>query len=296
VSVRPARLSAIALSGVLAAPALAVPGCAAAPWSDFTSVSVGSAGDGRMRRPVAMPLRGPGFRVPTTWRERGNRWGTRELVGAVERAAATVRGRDRRVTLGVADLSPRRGGKTPWHKSHQSGRDVDLILYSVDARGRPLPPPGYQMVHYDARGRAFQPVSMAEPYVEPGWEARRFDPRRNWLLVEALLADPGIRVQWIFVAAHLEAQMSAWARAHERPVWAIEYARTVMREPVRAEPHDDHMHVRIYCPRTDRPYGCVDTGPVWAHEKKTMKYDGPERYDPVLWRTVLAMPLFFPRL
>jgi penicillin-insensitive murein endopeptidase len=249
-----------------------------------------------MRRPRKVSLRAPGLRVPEKWRERGNHYGTEELVAAVERAALVVRGRDRRVTLGVADLSPLRGGKTLWHKSHQSGRDVDLILYSVDARGKPLAPPDRQMVHYDREGRAFAPEDMEEPYAEVDWERRRFDAQRNWMLVEQLLSDPSIRVQWIFVSRALRNRMLTWAETHDRPGWAVEYGRVVMREPLEAAPHDDHMHVRIYCPRADRPYGCVDSGPVWQHEKKTIKYDGPERYDPVLWRAVLAAPLFFPLL
>ena len=53
--------------------------------------------------------------------------------------------------------------------------------------------------------------------------------------------------------------------------------------------HDDHMHVRLYCTRADRFHGCKDVGPVWHHEKKSYKYSGPERYDPVLWRQLAAM-------
>ena len=63
-----------------------------------------------------------------------------------------------------------------------------------------------------------------------------------------------------------------------------------MHQPGGAPPHDDHFHVRVYCSRTDRFHGCEDGGPVWQHEKKTFKYVGPERYDPVTWRVVLAAP------
>ena len=270
-------------------------GCAAPNlWTDFTSVSAGKANSGRMRRPTKMPPSGKGYRVPGEWRERGNQYGTEELVEVIQRAAQQVRGSDRRVKLGVADLSPKRGGKSIWHKSHQSGRDVDLIFYSTNEKRRPMAPPTKQMVHYDNKGRAFQPESMKEPYEEEGWEQRRFDTKRNWLLVEALLSDPEVRVQWIFVANHLRSKMLNWAEKHDRPRWLIEYGRVVVRQPLKAAPHDDHMHVRIYCPRADRAYGCVDSGPVWQHEKKSFKYEGPENYDPVFWQQVLAMPLFFP--
>ena len=75
-----------------------------------------------------------------------------------------------------------------------------------------------------------------------------------------------------------------------RPLLLVEYARTLMRQPGDSAPHDDHFHVRVYCTRSDRFHGCRDSGPVWQHEKKTFKYAGPERYDPVAWRLLLAPP------
>jgi penicillin-insensitive murein endopeptidase len=231
-----------------------------------------------------MPRRGRGYLMPPKWRERGLRFGVEELTKAVGRAARHVRTQDRRATLGVADLSPLRGGKSVWHRSHQSGRDVDLIFYSTDEKGKPLEPPDRDMIRYDKSGEPYVHEKNEDGYVEEDWERRRFDVRRNWLLVEALLSDPTIRVQWIFVSNALKAKMLGWARRKRRPTWLVEYARVVMRQPGDSALHDDHFHVRIYCPRADSFRGCEDTGPVWQHEKKTFKYGGPERYDPVLWR------------
>ena len=290
----PLRLAA-ALALGLAAVGTGVSGCAApGQWGDFTSVSVGKSNDGRIHRPVAMPSRGRGYKMPRTWRERGNRWGTDEVVAMVERVAARVRSQHR-VTLGVADLSPKRGGKTRWHSSHHSGRDVDLIFYAVDERGRAMAPPEVEMVHFDGDGEPFVPSYMlATGYAEPTWQQRRFDTRRNWALIEALLADRSVRVQWIFVSNPLKQRLLRWAERHDRPRWAIEYARLVMLQPSRAAPHDDHFHVRIYCSRADRERGCVDTGPIWQHEKKTYKYAGPEAYDPAVTSALLRRwPLFF---
>lgn len=274
--------------------ALASTGCATAGhWTDFTSVSVGRSNGGRIHRPVAMPARGRGYKVPQTWRDRGNQWGTDELVALVERAAGEVRSQ-RRVTLGVADLSPKRGGKTIWHASHQSGRDVDLIFYAVDDNGRSLPPPEVEMVHFDGKGEPFIPKHMRETgYEEPTWQQRRFDDARNWALVEALLSDPDARVQWIFVSTKLRSRLLNWAERHDRPEWMVEYARQVMKQPSQKAPHDDHFHVRLYCSRTDRELGCEDTGPIWQHEKKTYKYAGPERYEPELTRALMVRPMFF---
>jgi penicillin-insensitive murein endopeptidase len=269
-------------------------GCATpGRWTDYTSISVGKTNGGRIHRPVEMPHRGLGYKVPQTWRERGNQWGTEELVEVIERAAATVYA-EKRATLGVADLSPKRGGKSQWHASHQSGRDVDLIFYAVDAKGRTLPPPEVEMVHFDGTGDPFIPKYMQETgYEEPTWNQRRFDDARNWALVEALLSDRGTRVQWIFVSNKLELRLLAWAEKHDRPRWVIEYAREVMKQPSVNAPHDDHFHVRLYCSRADRELGCVDTGPIWQHEKKSYKYKGPERYEPALTKALLSRPLYY---
>ncbi|HET6585792.1 MAG TPA: penicillin-insensitive murein endopeptidase [Nannocystaceae bacterium] len=251
--------------------------------TDLTSVSTGRSNRGRIRSPARLALRGLGYRVSERWKERGFQYGVDELVAAVERAAARVHAKDRRAVLGVADFSRQRGGSSRWHNSHHSGRDVDLLFYTVDARGKPLAPPD-EMMTFDKDGKPYVGPGNAAGYKDPAWAERRFDVRRNWELIEALLTDASIRVQWVFVAEALEAQLLGWARRNGRPRSVIEYARVVMNQPKDAPPHDNHFHVRIYCSRADRFHGCEERGVIWQHEKKTFKYGGPERYDPVTWR------------
>ncbi|PCC66687.1 Murein endopeptidase [Nannocystis exedens] len=256
-------------------------------WTDGTSVSTGLSSHGRLRRPAKLELTGSGFTVPERWTKRGFQYGTEELVAALGRAAKTVRGASKKATLGIADLSPQRGGKSKWHSSHQSGRDVDLIFYSVDEQGKSLAPPENDMIRYDGEGKPY--VRGKGTYNDPIWQQRRFDTARNWALVEALLSDATIRVQWIFVSQPLEDRLLEYATRHKKPRWLIEYARAVMYDPPDAPTHSDHFHVRIYCPRDDRFHGCVDRGVVWQHEKKAYKYGGPERYDPIAWRSLASL-------
>lgn len=267
---------------------LVVTGCAGPNlWTDGTSVSTGLSSRGRLRRPAKLELIGSGFKVPERWKARGFQYGVEELVAALGRAASTVRGRAKKITLGVADLSPQRGGKSKWHSSHQSGRDVDLIFYSSDEQGKPLAPPENDMIRYDGDGKPY--IRGKGTYNDGIWQERRFDTARNWALVEALLADPTIRVQWIFVSQPLEDRLVDYAERHKKPRWLVEYARAVMYDPPDAPTHSDHFHVRIYCPRDDRFHGCVDRGVVWQHEKKSYKYGGPERYDPIAWRSLASL-------
>ncbi len=257
-------------------------------WTDLTSISSGKTNRGRTRRPAKMPLEGEGYVVPERWRERGFQYGVDELVAAVERAARLVNEEAPGSTLGVADLSAMHGGRSRWHASHQSGRDVDLIFYTTNEDGEPQAPLGDDMLHFDGEGEPYLP--RREEYNDEKWEERRFDTARNWLLIESLLSDPNIRLQWVFVSKQLKELLLTHARARGRPQWMIDYAAVVMNQPGDAPPHDDHFHVRMYCPRSDRFYGCRERGVVWRHEKKSFKYAGPERYDPVLWHLVAAGP------
>jgi len=281
------RRNACALAGLLfAASSFACAGPNL--WTDGTSISTGHSNRGRLRKPAKMPESGPGFEVPKNWWSRGNVYGVEELIVAVSRAAGSVFGASDKVRLGVADLSPLRGGRSRWHRSHQSGRDIDLIFYATDKDGEPLDPPTLEMIHYDGEGKAYAPRRTV--YEEKKWEARRFDVERNWLLLEELLGDPTIRIQWIFVSAELRQRLLDYAIDTERPRWAVEYAEVILRQPADAPPHDDHFHLRIYCSRSDRFHGCIDRGPVWHHEKKSFKYSGAEAYDPVRWRMAIATP------
>lgn len=260
------RLSVCLLWALLSGPA-----CRA--WPDPTSQSVGDANHGLVHRPAVLASTGPGWVVPPQWHDRGFLYGTEELVGALRRAAETMEQRfETGFPLAIADLSARRGGPSRWHRSHQSGRDVDLIFYSVDTRGRSLAPPQTDMVAYDGDGAARD------------GSPRYFDWARNWALIEALLSDPTIRVQWVFVSEALRQRLLLHAETVGRPAWVRAYAARLMWQPSDSAPHDDHFHVRVYCSRGDRHLGCVDKGPVWQHEKKTHKYPGPEVFDPVTWR------------
>ena len=58
--------------------------------------------------------------------------------------------------MGVADLSLRGGGDSSLHRSHENGRDADLIWYASDDRGKPVCPTDC-MPRYDGRFQARAP-------------------------------------------------------------------------------------------------------------------------------------------
>jgi penicillin-insensitive murein endopeptidase len=161
-------------------------------------------------------------------------WGTEELVGLLERTARTLHQRYH-LRLTVGDLSARNGGPVALHRSHQSGRDADVAFFALDRRGRPVTPQDYAV--FTATGRT----------VDGRLE---FDTARNWALVEALLTDRQVRPERIFVSGALRQRLLDYGRVHARGS-LVTLASTVMAQPARVSPHDNHFHIRIPCPSGD---------------------------------------------
>ncbi len=243
------RTTAAALAAALV---LAASGCAAlGVIDDGTSVSMGQANGGGIRRPARLPDDGDGWRVPSRWSERGLRFGTDELVQMVVDVSRRVALETRGSQVTVADLSPRRGGGSQWHRSHQSGRDVDLVFFVKDGAGAAVLPEA--MRHFGPDGKT---IDDAE-YGGVGWV---FDVERNWLLVRALLEYRWTRIQRVFLFRPLIDALLAHAREIGEPETLIERASLVLMQPGDSAPHDDHMHVRVVCSAADRAYGCTDYG------------------------------------
>lgn len=128
--------------------------------------------------------------------------------------------------------------------------------YGADLRARPAPPD--PRVHYGP----FSP--------------RRFDVKRNWALVRALVQDARVDVQYLFCHAQLRQRLLEHAQSIGEDPDVIDRAAALLHQPGDSMPHDDHLHLRIFCSSDDRPFGCVDRGPVrWW--KKRYKYMAPGR-------------------
>ena len=67
-------------------------------------------------------------------------------------------------------------------------------------------------------------------------------------------------VQWIFMYEPIAVRLLAHAESIGEPEALVARARKAVRQPGDSARHDDHMHVRVYCARADRAYGCVDLG------------------------------------
>ncbi len=196
----------------------------------ITGQSVGQPWRGRLKEPARLAA-GKGYLIRRPERS----YGTRRLVDLVKDAVGSVRRDHPKLhTLAIGDLSARRGGKITEHRSHQSGRDVDVGFYFKQV------PAGYPA--------AFVVGTKATLDLPATWDL---------LVAFARTADDRGGVSAIFLDYDLQGVLYEWAK--DRGV-SEGYLDKLFQYPdgrggtglVRHEAHhDDHLHVRIQCPPGD---------------------------------------------
>jgi len=209
------------------------------------SRSVGLPWRGRLQRGVRL-RESSEIRFVTEYVPRGHQWATWQLVQLLERAAERVERRLPGARLAIGEMSSQHGGHIDGHRSHQSGRDVDVGFYMTDARGNPYDAYAFAEFGADGHGRGANRML-------------RFDDARNWELVGKLVADGDARVQHIFVSNALERRLLREGRRRRAPASVLARAARVMSQPGH-HAHANHFHVRVYCNPHERPR-CEDRGP-----------------------------------
>ncbi len=212
------------------------------------SLSIGTVRVGALQNPAILPETGDHHQIIERHRVRRTNFGTSEMVSAIKEAAAEVAAHHGGAPLRVGNLGYARGGRIPWSASHEAGRDADLAFYTLDLEGRSVPSPDLLTFHDDG-------TCPTDPFL--------FDVERNWALVRALLTNPTINVQWLFISEGLKRLLLEHALEIDEPPFLIERASRILHQPTDAAPHDDHLHLRIGCSREDRLEGCIDWGPRW---------------------------------
>ncbi|MFT7622623.1 MAG: penicillin-insensitive murein endopeptidase [Myxococcota bacterium] len=231
----------------------------ATPPAPMGGGSVGKAFDGRLQNGIEMPVEGRHHRFTGVAQKKKSHYGTLEMVQLLQRAAATVSYFVDGPPMVLGSISKKHGGKMNPHKSHQAGRDVDILFYVVDAEGRRRRARGF--FDFDKKGRCTHRACV-------GWT---FDVQRNWWLIRTLVWSQRPQIQYVFVSRGLRALMLSYAEKRGEHPEILARARKVLVQPGNSSPHADHFHVRIYCSRRDKVAGCVDNGPRWQwtrHAKK----------------------------
>ena len=167
-----------------------------------------------------------------------NRFGHPALVKMLRRNARDIARAVRGSVMLVGDLSAKSGGALAGHRSHQTGRDVDVAFYARDAKGRRV-----KMTRFVAFGR--------DGKAKDG-SGLVFDDHRNWLLIEAWIKDHRAGLSHIFVSTPLRNRLLAFGRSKKRRAKHVDAALKLLKQPRRASMHDDHFHLRIACPKKQK--------------------------------------------
>ena len=199
-----------------------------APIAIGTSVRVYSAEASGVDRSIGFPNKGrltAAVPMPegTYWKLRRNRdraFGTRQtietLVAVLSEYGETFPGAP---SVQLGDISPRTGGLAEPHRSHQTGRDVDLRLV--------------RKLRVFASGR----------------ERRVIDFDKTWFIINRLVATGN--VQSIYLNAAVQKRLWPIAKAE---AGAAE-AERIFELLHHAHGHGRHMHVRFRCP--DEHHRCI---------------------------------------
>lgn len=182
------------------------------------AMSLGLPNKGSLFNAVQMPDDPRWVRV-----DKGRAWGTEETVQSLIRAIGRVaQDYPDSPALNVGHISSPKGGFLRPHRSHQSGRDVDLGFYYQDG--------GQWYLAADATS---------------------LDRERTWLLVRTLIAETD--VHFILIDHSIQTLLREHAEeVGEDPAWLDDVFRgsgptrpAVIRH---APGHRTHMHVRFYNP------------------------------------------------
>lgn len=220
------------------------------------STSIGGPSSGRIEGAVPFPDSGPGFNHNAK-RPYGARFGSVELVQTIIRAAANVAEKIPDSLLVVNDLGLQEGGPIHEHGSHQAGRDADILFYSLDARGRPIASVG---VPIDPKGEGVDFKDLKDPKDD---QPIKLDVKRTWRFAAELITVADIQLQRIFIVEHVRQMLLDEAARVKAPKAIVQRFADITCQP--ESPHDDHMHVRLFCTPEDMARGCLDSPPNYPY-------------------------------
>lgn len=190
------------------------------------SQSVGSPSAGELMHPERLREH-PAFVL----RDPARAWGTLETVTAIRDGFAAVHKEDPEAPrVRVHDISLRHGGHMEDHKSHQSGRDVDISYYQRRC---------------GVEGCAFRRLAASDLDVARQWQLLRLWLERDQL--EAVFIDYTLQAALYRHARSQGASRQELARWFQYPRGKDNPYGVIRHYPK----HDDHMHVRFACHETD---------------------------------------------
>lgn len=205
------------------------------PTRDANSNPIGFYSNGCIAGAKALPLDGEGYQAMRTSRNR--QYGTAELIQYIEQLAISVKALGSGLLIG--DMGQPRGGPMPYgHASHQMGLDVDIWFWTH-------PEQNTRSLTFDEREKLpMLTVLNANGLVDP----TKFTKEHYMKLklasasdqVQRIFVNPAIKV---YLCSSLDEKDRGWL--HKLRPWPG---------------HDEHFHVRLYCPKDAKD--CETQDPV----------------------------------
>lgn len=217
------------------------------PNERVSSRSLGTGTHGHLVEPRVLDAQGEGYVILPRQRARGLNYGHQALIQLIERAAEQVAQEYPGSVLGVGNIGREFGGAIPYSVSHQIGHDADLAFYTTDPHGNYVVAP--DLLHFNDAG-------ISREY--GGFY--RFDVERNWAVVTAMMADEDAALQYLFISDGLKKLLMNYAVEQNVDQARIDKADKLLRQPAPYIPHDNHLHIRIFCTAEDLQAGCENYG------------------------------------
>lgn len=217
------------------------------PNETRSSRSLGRVNHGRLVYPATLAPESDTWKILPRQRARNLNYGHQALIDLIESAANAVAHQHPGSILGVGNIGRPYGGPIPYSVSHQVGHDADLAFYATDPDGNPTLLP--DLITFDDDGKS----KKYNGYY-------RFDVARTWSLVQALIESESASLQYLFISNGLRKLLLDYAQEHNASAELLRRAQILLRQPAKYIPHDDHLHIRIYCTPQDLEAGCEDFG------------------------------------
>jgi murein endopeptidase len=200
------------------------------------SRSVGRPSSGSLENPTRIPEDGEFLKVlPARHRARRLNYASDALAGALQRAAKKVAQEHPGAILWLGNTAgPYGGSLAPYSVSHQSGLDADLAFYSYAPDGTLAAPE--DLISLDSSGKSFDGEFT-------------FATDIQWTLVSALLSDPKVEIKYLLIYDPFREKLLQYAKENNASAALIKRASKALLQPSDAGPHNDHMHLRIKCPK-----------------------------------------------
>ncbi len=187
--------------------------------------------DGKLNGATRMADEGMGYFK--LFRDRDRAWGSQGMVELLSSASSAVNARfPTGERLQIGDIAARKGGQITRHASHQNGLDADIVYFRMNHHEQNLD----------------EKEGFVESFVIENARGERvlsdnFDLELNWALLDALYRSG--RLNRIFTDPVIKLNLCNYAL--QKP--GLENHDEILRHLRPYAGHDDHMHVRLTCPK-----------------------------------------------